>query len=271
MIAEESTAFAKITKPSYDGGLGFNFKWNMGWMNDALGYLDTDPFFRKGSHDKLTFSITYAFAENYILPLSHDEVVHGKRSLLNRCKGEYDEMFENYKTFLGYYMTHPGKKLLFMGSEFGQFIEWDYRKQLDWFLLDYPRHRSLQKYSRELNAFYLAHHELFEQDCDYNGFKWIVVGDSVQNIYSYIRYAKNGDYLIIILNFSSVDRAGYVMGVPDEGNFITTFSSASKKYMGKLTRYPSYKARPKGAHGYPYSIRLKIHGNSITILKNIKV
>ena len=262
-IAEESTAYPMVTKPAYDGGLGFNFKWNMGWMNDSLHYISLDPFFRKDNHNDLTFSITYAYSENYILPISHDEVVHGKKSLIDKFPGSYDDKFEGLKSFLGYMIGHPGKKLTFMGCEFGQFIEWDYKKELDWLLLDYPRHRMLQKFVKDLNAFYLENPALWQLDCSQDGFKWIVVDDFKQNIISFIRKAANGEYVICVVNFSPVKRNKYVMGVPENLPYKTELISSLKKYGGGEARRPTFKATEKPSHGYPCSIKLNIPANTV--------
>lgn len=266
-IAEESTAYPMVTKPAYDGGLGFNFKWNMGWMNDSLHYISLDPFFRKDNHNDLTFSITYAYSENYILPISHDEVVHGKKSLIDKFPGSYDDKFEGLKSFLGYMIGHPGKKLTFMGCEFGQFIEWDYKKELDWLLLDYPRHRMLQKFVKDLNAFYLKNPALWQLDCSQDGFKWIVVDDFKQNIISFIRKAANGEYVICVVNFSPVKRNKYVMGVPENLPYKTELISSLKKYGGGEARRPTFKATEKPSHGYPCSIKLNIPANTVMFLK----
>ena len=266
-IAEESTAYPMVTKPAYDGGLGFNFKWNMGWMNDSLHYISLDPFFRKDNHNDLTFSITYAYSENYILPISHDEVVHGKKSLIDKFPGSYDDKFEGLKSFLGYMIGHPGKKLTFMGCEFGQFIEWDYKKELDWLLLDYPRHRMLQKFVKDLNAFYLENPALWQLDCSQDGFKWIVVDDFKQNIISFIRKAANGEYVICVVNFSPVKRNKYVMGVPENLPYKTELISSLKKYGGDEARRPTFKATEKPSHGYPCSIKLNIPVNTVMFLK----
>ena len=214
MIAEESTAWPMITMPPQIGGLGFNFKWNMGWMNDCLEYFGTDPLFRRGVHNKLTFSITYAYSENFILPFSHDEVVHGKHSLLDKMPGSYDEKFANLRAFYIYMMTHPGKKLLFMGSEFGQFIEWNEKQELDWLLLLYDKHRRLRDFLRELNHLYLEHRALWSLDNNWDGFRWIDADDADRNVYSYYRTGDDGSACLCILNLSGTEWKDAEFGVP---------------------------------------------------------
>ncbi len=265
-IAEESTAFPMVTQPAYLGGLGFNFKWNMGWMNDSLHYISLDPFFRKDNHNNLTFALTYSYSENYILPISHDEVVHGKCSMINKVPGDYDQKFEELKAFYGYMMAHPGKKLNFMGNEFAQFIEWNYQQELDWFLLDYPRHRTFRKFIKDLNAFYLEHKELWQLDCSCDGFKWIVVDDNKQNIISFMRKAADGSFVVCVVNFSPVERLKYVMGVPENKVYRTELTSALKKYGGDAERRQSFRAVNKPSHGYPYSIKINIPKNSVMFL-----
>lgn len=266
-IAEESTAYPLITKPDYDGGLGFNFKWNMGWMNDSLEYISADPFFRKDMHNKLTFSITYAYSENYILPLSHDEVVHGKKSLLDRIPLDYDGKFEGLKAFYGYFMSHPGKKLLFMGGEFGQFIEWKFDAALDWLLLEYPRHKQLQAYVKDLNGFYKNTPALFRQDCVWEGFRWVSVDDRAQNIISYLRYDDKGDYVLVVINFSPVERKKYKMGVPEYAEYKTVFNSVAKKYGGGGGVKAYYKPIKESNHGLPFSISVNIPPNAAIFIK----
>ncbi|MGN1099457.1 MAG: 1,4-alpha-glucan branching protein GlgB [Christensenellales bacterium] len=267
MIAEESTAFPLVTAPAYDGGLGFTYKWNMGWMNDNLNYISLDPFFRKDNHDKMTFSLTYAFSENYILPLSHDEVVHGKRSLIGRMQGDYDEKFESYKTFLGFMTGHPGKKLLFMGGEFAQFIEWDYTKGLDWLLLDYDKHRRFRNFVKDLNALYLNTPALYEQDRNWDGFRWLVVDDRCQNVFAFARFAKDGEIVVVVTNFSPVLRVNYRIGVPT-ASYRIALCSSDMRYGGKRTVKKTLTLSKKPMHGYNRSIRLNLEGNSVVIIKS---
>ena len=201
MIAEESTAFAGVTKPVEEGGLGFHFKWNMGWMNDSLDYLEKDPLFRGGIHNQFTFSMMYAFSENYILPISHDEVVHGKKSLLDKASVSYEDKFSNYRAFMGYMMAHPGKKLNFMGNEIPQMIEWNEERELDWFLLKYPIHDATHRYVKDLNAFYKKHSELWQLDGGWTGFRWHEVEDVWNNCFVFSRINSKGDSVIVISNF----------------------------------------------------------------------
>ncbi len=259
MVAEESTAWPLVTKPVDQGGLGFNFKWNMGWMNDMLRYIGTDPFYRRYVHNNITFSLTYAFSENYILPLSHDEVVHGKKSLLDKNPGSYEEKFAGLKAFYGYMMGHPGKKLLFMGGEFGQFIEWDFHKQLDWFLTSYNMHGKLQQFVKALNHFYLDHPAMYEQDDSWDGFKWICYDDNLQNIVSFRRIAKDGSEVVCVVNFAPVKREEYRIGVEKDAFYLEVLNSDEERFGGsgvKNIGWISAEKEPK--HGYKYSISITV-------------
>lgn len=268
MIAEESTAWPMITMPPSEGGLGFNFKWNMGWMNDMLRYTSLDPLFRKGNHNCITFSFFYAFSENFVLPVSHDEVVHGKASLLNKMPGDYDMKFDGLRLFLAYMMAHPGKKLLFMGSEFGQFIEWNYKQGLDWLLLDYDKHRQTLEFSRELNKFYKEHSELWEIDYSWDGFQWISSEDNCNSVIAFRRMNKKGEELIAVFNWTPNSFDSYRIGVPKNGTYKVVFDTSLEKFGGDKHRMSgSYKSKKGSIHGYEQYIDLKLHGLSAIFLK----
>ncbi len=232
MIAEESTDWPMITKPVSEGGLGFNYKWNMGWANDMFEYVSSDPVYRKYMHEKLTFPMMYAFNENYIYPISHDEVVHGKKSLIDKMYGGYDEKFSLMRAFMTYMMTMPGKKMTFMGTEFAQFREWDYENQLEWFMLDYPRHAEMQQFISELNNFYLANKELWEIDNSWDGYQWIEANESNWNIISYKRKAIDGSELIIVINFSPITRENYTVKVDLPGKYEEVLTTDEYRFGG---------------------------------------
>lgn len=256
MIAEESTAWGLVTKPGSVGGLGFNYKWNMGWMNDMLSYVSLNPFFRMNNHNNLTFSMMYAFSENFVLPVSHDEVVHGKCSLINKMPGTYEEKFAGVRSFLGYMMAHPGKKLNFMGYEFGQFKEWDYHEGLEFFLRDtYEKHGKLSVMVKDLNEYYKATAPFYEIEDSWDGFEWLAADDRDRNIVSFIRRDKKGNEVIALVSFSGADAKDYLLGVNKKGKYKIVFNTDDVKYGGdgKL-RKKVFAAVARPSHGKQYSI-----------------
>lgn len=270
MIAEESTAWPLVTRPPEVGGLGFNFKWDMGWMNDTLFYTSLDPYFRSYNHDKLTFSMMYAFSENFILPISHDEVVHGKGSLLNKMPGDYNQKFAGLRTFMGYMMTHPGKKLLFMGCEFGQFIEWDYHKQLDWMLLDYESHRKTKDYIRALNHYYLAHPALWQVEDNWDGFRWLNADDNTRSVITYYRADEKGKKSLVLCNFAASRWEDYRMGVPEAGTYRVALCSEEEQYGGAgFDRETLYRSEEQPLGQWAHSITLDVPPLSCMILESI--
>ncbi|ANS77153.1 glycogen-branching enzyme [Paenibacillus yonginensis] len=269
MMAEESSAWPMVTGSVEEGGLGFNYKWNMGWMNDTLAYVETPFWDRPSKHHLLTFPIVYAYSENYTLPLSHDEVVHGKKSLLDKMPGSYEEKFAGLRLLLAYQLTSPGKKLLFMGGEFGQFIEWKDQDQLDWFLLDYDSHRLMLEYTKAINHFYLQEPALWEHDHGMDGYQWLTPHDAGQSVIAYMRKGiRNKDTLLIVINFQPVYRERYRIGVPKAGIYREVFSSEDSQFGGSGSPNGSPLAAEKVEwHDQLQSIELKLPPLSVSIWK----
>jgi len=269
-IAEESTAWANITGFDNDG-LGFSLKWNMGWMNDSLAYAEEDPLWRKFHHNRLNFSITYSFSEKFVLPISHDEVVHGKKSLLDRMPGEYEKKFAGTRSFMTYMMTHPGKKLLFMGSEIGMFREWDYKDQIEWFLLDYDMHAKLQLFNAELNRFYLSHPALWDRDDNWDTFRWIDADNADQSIYSYRRIDRKGKELVILVNFLPIKRENFLLAVPDAGIYEEIFNTDDVRYGGEGNLNPGkLKTVPCMLRGYTNAVSITVPPMGAVILRCVR-
>jgi len=268
-FAEESTSWPLVSRPTYDGGLGFDFKWNMGWMNDTLKYFSMDPIDRKYHHGKLTFSLMYAFSENFVLPLSHDEVVHGKRSLLEKMPGDAWKKFANLRALFGYMYGHPGKKLLFMGGEFGQWIEWTHQRSLDWHLLGYDSHRQLMDYVKDLNQLYANEPSLYEVDFEHTGFEWIDFQDANGSTIAFMRKARNpNDFLIFALNFTPVPRKGVRLGVPEEVFYKEVLNSDAWAYGGSnLGNTGGVTARTEEWAGWPCLIELTLPPLAVVVLK----
>lgn len=270
MIAEESTTWPLVTAPADTGGLGFNYKWNMGWMNDMLKYMEMDSIHRKWHHNLITFSFMYAYSENFILPFSHDEVVHGKKSMLDKMDGDYWQKFAGLRTLYTYMIAHPGKKLLFMGSEFGQFIEWRYGHGLDWMLLDYEQHSKMKKYVKDLNNIYRTEKCLWELDNTWDGFEWIDADNSSQSIIAFIRKCKDEDEtLLIVCNFTPVVHERYRIGVANEDDYEEIFNSDLNMFGGS-DRYNPGKIKPINieCHHRKYSIEITIPPLASVIYKS---
>ena len=267
MIAEESTAWPMVTKPTDIGGLGFNFKWNMGWMNDMLQYMSLDPIYRAFNHDKLTFSFFYCFSENYVLPISHDEVVHGKCSMLEKMPGSNEQKCSSYRAFLAYMMAHPGKKLLFMGQEFAQTAEWNYQSQLDWNALKEDKHKKIHFYSEKLNKFYYENAPLWQNDDSWQGFSWISNDDYRQSVIAFRRFDDNGGELIVVCNFVPAERNDYKIGVPFEGEYKLVFNSDAVEFGGEGITSELMKSKSYPMHGFDDSISLDLAPLSVIYLK----
>ncbi len=272
MIAEDSSQWPLVTAPTSSGGLGFLYKWNMGWMNDTLKYTSMDPIYRKWNHNLLTFSLTYAFSENYILPLSHDEVVHGKRSLLNKMPGEYPQKFAGLRVLFGYMMAHPGKKLLFMGGEFGQFIEWRYDAELDWLLLDYEMHQKMKEYVKALNHFYIGQPALWQDDRGWSGFQWICPEDNDQSVLTFLRKSRSPeDFLLVMINFTPVERLEYRVGVPKMRSYREIFNSDDACFGGDgCEKHRTVRVEKIPCHGYEQSVEVRIPPLSAVFYKPVK-
>jgi 1,4-alpha-glucan branching enzyme len=268
-IAEESTAWPMVSRPTYLGGLGFTFKWNMGWMHDTLSYMSKDPVYRKYEHNKLTFSMMYAFSENFVLSLSHDEVVHGKGSLMNKMPGDWWQKFAQVRLLFGYQYTHPGKKLNFMGADIGQWAEWSEARSLDWHLMDTPTHQQLNHWVADLNRLYKEQPALYEKDFASEGFQWIEANDAQNSVYTYIRYANDpSKFLVIACNFTPVPRENYRVGVPEAGHYDELINSDAEQYGGGNTgNYGGFHTDPVAAHNHSQSLNLTIPPLGMVIMK----
>ena len=269
MIAEESTAWPMVTGDPENGGLGFDFKWNMGWMNDFLEYQKCDPYFRKFNHNKMTFSMTYAYSENYILVISHDEVVHLKKSMLEKMQGNDEQKFANLKAAYAFMLGHPGKKLLFMGQEFGERREWSEERELDWPSLDDPKHRNLKEYVGQLLTMYNKYPALYGMDDTWDGFQWINANDGDRSIFSFVRYSPSKrNNLLFVINFTPVDRPDYRVGVPKKKRYTKIFSTDAPEIGGVADTEPViYQAKVFECDGQPYSIDYPLPGYGVAVFK----
>ena len=268
MIAEESTAWPGVTRPVHEGGLGFHYKWNMGWMHDTLHYSAEEPVYRQWHHGEITFGLVYAFSEHFMLPISHDEVVYGKGSLIRKMPGDVWQKFANMRAYLGFMWTYPGKKLLFMGCEFAQDREWNHDAGLDWYLLDDPKHAGMQRLLRDLNEVYKAVPALHQGDCDPQGFRWVVVDDAANSVFAYLRQATDGSPpALVIVNFTPVPRHGYRVGAPRAGAWREMLNSDASEYGGSgIGNNGRIVAEPSGMHGFEASLALTLPPLSTLVL-----
>ncbi|HEX4886395.1 MAG TPA: 1,4-alpha-glucan branching protein GlgB [Casimicrobiaceae bacterium] len=268
VIAEESTAWPRVSRPVYLGGLGFGMKWNMGWMHDTLAYMREQPVHRKWHHDKLTFSIWYAFTENFVLPLSHDEVVHGKGSLVNKMPGDSWQQFANLRALFGYMWGHPGKKLLFMGSEFGQRREWAHEEALEWFVLEHPEHAGVQRWVSDLNALLRSEPALHERDFASDGFEWVDARDADASVVSFLRKPRHGAPVLVVCNFTPMPRTNYVVGVPVPGHWRELLNSDATLYGGSgMGNFGGVESAPVAAQGRFHSLALTLPPLSVMFFK----
>ena len=269
MIAEESTAWPKVTGRVEDDGLNFSYKWNMGWMHDFLDYMKLDPYFRKDNHHKMTFAMSYNESEKYILVLSHDEVVHLKCSMINKMPGEMEDKFKNLMVGYAFMMGHPGKKLLFMGQEFAQLHEWSEKTELEWYLLDNPSHKSMQTFVKELLHIYKKYPAMSELDHEWNGFEWINANDAARSIFSFIRKSKDGkNNLLFVCNFTPVERSDYRVGVPKHKTYKLILNSDDAEFGGSGKERPvNYKSVSKECDGRPYSFAYPLPGFGVAVFR----
>jgi 1,4-alpha-glucan branching enzyme len=268
VIAEESTAWPGVSKPTSEGGLGFSYKWNMGWMHDTLHYIERDPLYRRYDHHNMTFGMVYAYSERFVLPISHDEVVHGKGSLLNKMPGDNWQKFANLRAYLSFMWTHPGKKLLFMGCELGQWREWSHDRELDWFLLQHQHHQGVQKLVADLNRLYRAEPMLHEHDCEPEGFQWLVGDDSANSVFAWLRFDSQKRPMLVIGNFTPIPQHDYRVGVPEGGQWLELFNSDSEIYGGSgVGNSGAVMADEISSHGQPASLNLKLPPLGMVILR----
>jgi 1,4-alpha-glucan branching enzyme len=268
VIAEESTAWPGVSQSTQRGGLGFQYKWNMGWMHDTLHYIQQDPIHRAYHHNELSFGLVYAWSEKFILPISHDEVVHGKHSLIDKMPGDRWQKFANLRAYLTFMWTHPGKKLLFMGCEFGQWREWNHDEQLDWYLLQYAEHIGVKKLVSDLNRLYRQEPALHERDCEPQGFQWVIGDDAANSVFAFMRWSKDGEPVLVVANLTPVPREGYQVGVPFEGRWVELLNSDADTYAGSnIGNGGGVNAVEGKSHGQPYSLLLNLPPLAVLILK----